>query len=120
MKEMNEFMKVVLSLSLSGTLLLFVLLLFKKLYKKKFTKRFQYYIWLIVLVRFLFPFSLETTLTDTLLKMADTAVLTGGFLRITIKQRKKNSWTPFFCAGKNYGLEGRWRYMAIRSFIRLY
>ena len=49
---MSDFMKVLLSLSLSGTLLLLILLLLKQLYKNKFSKRWQYYIWLAAALRF--------------------------------------------------------------------
>ncbi len=53
---MNEFMKIVLSLSVSGALLLLLILGLKPLYKTKFSKRRQYYIWMIVVLCFLFPF----------------------------------------------------------------
>ena len=41
---MNEFMKTLLSLSVSGTLLLLLILGLKQLYINKFSRRWQYYI----------------------------------------------------------------------------
>lgn len=62
---MSELLKIVLSLSLSGTLLFFIVLALKPLYKNKLSKRWQYYIWLIVIVRMLIPFTPETTLVGS-------------------------------------------------------
>lgn len=57
---MNELIKSLLSASLSGTLLLLFILGWKPFYQNRFSKRWQYYVWLIVLLRFLFPFSPDT------------------------------------------------------------
>ena len=54
---MNEFIKILLSLSVSGALLLLLILGLKPLYKNKFSKRWQYYIWIVVALRFLLPFT---------------------------------------------------------------
>lgn len=48
---MNELLKILLSLSLSGTLLILVLFLGKPLIKNRLSKAWQYYIWLIVIAR---------------------------------------------------------------------
>lgn len=50
---MSEFIKILLSLSLSGTLLMLLVLLPKPLYRERFSRRWQYYIWLVVALRFL-------------------------------------------------------------------
>lgn len=71
---MSDFMKVLLSLSLSGTLLLLILLLLKQLYKNKFSKRWQYYIWLAAALRFLLPYAPVHTPVNTLFHAAETAV----------------------------------------------
>lgn len=63
---MNELLKVFLSLSLSGTLLIIVLLALKPLLKHIFSKQWQYYIWLIVILRLLLPFSPETSLVGNI------------------------------------------------------
>lgn len=73
---MNEFMKVLLSLSVSGTLLLLLTLGLKPLYKNKFSKHWQYYIWIIVALRFLLPFTPDTTIVGSLFEKFDTAAIT--------------------------------------------
>lgn len=75
---MSEWIKVLLSLSLSGTLLMLFLFCCKKPYRKKFSKSFQYYIWLLVALRFLLPFSPEVTLTGVLFRGMDTASVEGS------------------------------------------
>lgn len=65
---MNEWIKQLFSLTISGALLLFVLLLLKKLYKNRFSKCWQYYIWLAVTLRFLIPFAPDIRIARTLLQ----------------------------------------------------
>ena len=76
---MSEWIKVLLSLSFSGTLLMLFLFFCKRLYRKKFSKSFQYYIWLLVALRFLLPFSPEVTLTGVLFRGMDIAGVEGSF-----------------------------------------
>lgn len=71
---MNELLKIILSLSLSGALLILVLLLCKPLVKDKLSKRWQYYIWLIVVARFLLPFAPETNLMGMVFQHFDNAM----------------------------------------------
>lgn len=52
---MNEWMKTVLSLSVSGTLLLLLLMGLKRFYQNRFSRRWQYYILLLAALRFLLP-----------------------------------------------------------------
>ncbi len=59
---MNEVLKVILSLSVSGSLLILVLVLLKPLFATRLSKMWQYYIWLVVLVRLLLPFAPESSL----------------------------------------------------------
>lgn len=54
---MNEILKAYASVSVSAALLTIVLLLFRPLYQRIFSKRWQYYIWLIVVARFLIPWN---------------------------------------------------------------
>ncbi|MDE7248539.1 MAG: M56 family metallopeptidase, partial [Lachnospiraceae bacterium] len=68
---MNETLKVVLSLSLSGALLILLLFLLCSLFKERLSKRWQYYIWLVVVARLLFPFAPETNLMTTLFQGID-------------------------------------------------
>ena len=74
---MNEFMKILLSLSVSGALLLLLILGLKPLYKNKFSKRWQYYIWIVVALRFLLPFTPDTTIIGSLFEKFDTTAITN-------------------------------------------
>ena len=74
---MSEFVKTLLSLSVSGSLLTVALLCLKPLYRERFSKRWQYYIWLIVVLRFLLPFTPETALMNRMFVSAETAVQYG-------------------------------------------
>ena len=68
---MNELFKIILSLSLSGTILIFLLLLLRPLYKERLSKRWQYYIWLLVIVRFLLPLTPETSVVGNLFRQTE-------------------------------------------------
>ncbi len=74
---MNEFVKILLSLSVSGALLLLLILGLKPLYKNRFSKRWQYYIWIVVALRFLLPFTPNTTIVGSLFEKFDTAAITN-------------------------------------------
>ncbi|MCX4341718.1 MAG: M56 family metallopeptidase [Lachnospiraceae bacterium] len=58
----NPIFQTVLSMSLSGTLLILVLLFGGRLWKKKLSRQWQYYIWLVVLLRLFLPFGPEASL----------------------------------------------------------
>ena len=73
---MNEFMKTLLSLSVSGTLLLLLILGLKQLYKEKFYRRWQYYVWIIVALRFLLPFTPNTSIVGELFEKVGTTTIT--------------------------------------------
>ena len=62
---MSEVWKVILSLSLSGTVLMGMLLLFCRLFQRKLSRGWQYYIWLVFAARLLIPFSGELNLTGS-------------------------------------------------------
>ena len=74
---MNEFIKILLSLSVSGALLLLLILGLKPLYKNRFSRRWQYYIWIVVALRFLLPFTPDTTIIGSLFEKFDTAAITN-------------------------------------------
>lgn len=63
---MNEAVKLLLSLSLSGTILAVVLFALKPLVKHRLSKMIQYYIWLVVLIRLLLPISFEASVMNEL------------------------------------------------------
>ena len=52
---MSELLKWVLSLSLSGSVLILFLMLLRPLVRERFSRRWQYYIWLLVIARLLLP-----------------------------------------------------------------
>ena len=58
---MNALLLLFLSLSVSGSVLVLVLLLLKPFLKNRLSHTWQYYIWLIVILRLLLPFSPETS-----------------------------------------------------------
>ncbi|WP_279588872.1 M56 family metallopeptidase [Paenibacillus castaneae] len=59
-------MKLILSLSISGSMLAGFLFLIKPLMKHRFSKSIQYYIWIVVLLRLMIPFSIEGSLMDSI------------------------------------------------------
>lgn len=59
---MHELWKMVLSLSLSGTVVIMGLFLFCRFFGKRFGKGWQYYIWLVAVSRLLVPFSADINL----------------------------------------------------------
>ncbi|MDE6619383.1 MAG: M56 family metallopeptidase [Lachnospiraceae bacterium] len=63
---MSVVMKIVFSLSLSGSILIVVLLLCKSLVKNRFSRQWQYYIWLVVIARLLLPIAPETNIVGAL------------------------------------------------------
>lgn len=75
---MNEFLKTLLSLSLSGTLLFLLVLMPRGLYRERFSRRWQYYIWLVVALRFLVPFAPGVTFTGYLFDAAGAAISAAG------------------------------------------
>lgn len=59
---MNEVWKIFLSMSFSGGLLILALLFGKRFLKDRISRQWQYYIWLVVIARLLFPFGPEISL----------------------------------------------------------
>lgn len=71
---MNEVLKVILSMSLSGGIVIIVLFLVLFLFGKKLSRQWQYYIWLIAIVRLLIPFAPQQNLMNVLLPSAQMAI----------------------------------------------
>lgn len=72
---MTNLLKSLLSLSFSGTLLILVFFLFKPLWKNKLSKQWQYYIWLVVIARLLFPFTFGINFVGTIFRHLETNVI---------------------------------------------
>lgn len=71
---MNMVLKLFLSMSCSGALLILVLFLVKRFLKDKISKQWQYYIWLIVIIRLLLPFGAEINLMGKIYQVIDQAI----------------------------------------------
>ena len=71
---MNIVLKVFLSMSFSGSLLILVLFCVKRFLKDKTSRQWQYYIWLIVILRLLLPFGAETNLMGKTYQAIDQAI----------------------------------------------
>lgn len=61
---MNDGLFLFLSLSISGSILALILLALKPLIKNRLSQTWQYYIWLIIILRLLLPFGPETSVVD--------------------------------------------------------
>lgn len=68
---MNDLLLLWLSLSLSGSLVTLTLILLKPLLQR-FSKTWQYYIWLLVILRLLIPFSPDLSIVGSLFQQAET------------------------------------------------
>lgn len=68
---MNLIFKTVLSMSLSGTLLILLLLFGGMILRNRLSRQWQYYIWLVVLLRLLIPFGPEASLMGQVYQAAD-------------------------------------------------
>lgn len=71
---MNTVFKTFLSMSFSGGLLILILLLGKRWLKDKISRQWQYYIWLVVVLRLLLPFGPEVSLLRKTYQAVDLAV----------------------------------------------
>ncbi|HBN83459.1 MAG TPA: hypothetical protein DDZ89_06400, partial [Clostridiales bacterium] len=63
-KKMNNFLITILSLSASGSILALILFILKPLLKNKVSKVFSYYIWILVLLRLIVPYSAPVNMMD--------------------------------------------------------
>lgn len=71
---MNAVLKIFLSMSFSGGLLILALFLGKRFLKDKISRQWQYYVWLIVILRLLLPFGPETNLLGKTYQAVDQAI----------------------------------------------
>lgn len=68
---MNDIIKLVLSLSLSGSILALLVLILKPLIKNKVSKSMQHMLWIVVILRFLIPLSFESSIINELFYGSD-------------------------------------------------
>ena len=71
---MNVALKIFLSMSVSGSLLILALLLGKRFVKNKISRQWQYYIWLVVVLRLLLPFGPKVSLMGKAYQAVDQAI----------------------------------------------
>lgn len=71
---MNAVLKIFLSMSFSGSLLILALFLGKHFLRNKISRQWQYYIWLVVVLRLLLPFGPEVSLLGKTYQTVDQAI----------------------------------------------
>ena len=71
---MNTVLKTFLSMSFSGGLLILALLSGKRFLKDKISRQWQYYIWLVIVLRLLLPFGPEVNLLGKTYQAVDQAI----------------------------------------------
>lgn len=71
----ESFYNVATKESLSGTLLIVLLFLLKPLFRDRISKRCQYYMWMIVIMRLLVPFTLPVSPVNTLFQEVDRSMV---------------------------------------------
>lgn len=74
---MNAALKIFLSMSLSGSLLILAVLAAERLWRNRISRQWQYYIWLLVICRLLLPFGPETSLLGRPYQALERAVTTS-------------------------------------------
>lgn len=62
---MNDTLEILISMSLSGSIIAVILFTIKPIIKTRFSKLWLYYIWLIVVLRLLIPYSPQINVMDT-------------------------------------------------------
>lgn len=72
---MNELLKTILSLSLSGSILILALLVLRPLLRNRMSWRWQYYIWLLVIARLLLPLTPAASVTGNLFRQAENRIV---------------------------------------------
>lgn len=73
---MNSTLKLLLSMSASGSIIAIILFAIKPVTRKLFSKSWQYYIWLIVVFRLLIPYSPQVNIMDKIYNGIDSLPIT--------------------------------------------
>lgn len=79
---MNQMLIPLFSLSLSGSFLIVALLVSSCFLKRKTSRQWQYYIWMVVVIRLLVPFAPETNLMKTVFQKWEQTVLPGASINL--------------------------------------
>ena len=74
-------------MSFSGTLLILMLFLEKRFLKDKISRQWQYYIWLIIIMRLLLPFGAEVNLMGKIYQTMDQVIIQDTSF---VKQKKSD------------------------------
>lgn len=77
---MNNALAAVISLSVSGTILAFMLILVRMLFKRSIPKSALYYLWILVLLRFMAPVSAPVNMTELVFHQAVSGTIGDGSL----------------------------------------
>lgn len=88
---MNEALKVILSMSFSGGIVIIMLFLVSLLFGKKLSRQWQYYIWLIAIVRLLVPFAPQQNLMNLIFHSAE---MTISSIEKPSDEKIQNGQTP--------------------------
>lgn len=88
---MNEVLAVILSMSLSGGIVIIMLYLVLLLFGKKLCRQWQYYIWLIAIIRLLFPFAPQQNLMNALFQSVKPSI---SSIESTSLEELQNEPTP--------------------------
>lgn len=88
---MNLLFQTVLSMSVSGALLIIGVLLINRFVRMKCSRRWQYYIWLLVIVRLLLPFGPEASLMGNVSSVMEQAAAESGVFW-GLEKQEKGTW----------------------------
>lgn len=88
---MNLLFQTVLSMSVSGALLIIGVLLINRFVRMKCSRRWQYYIWLLVIVRLLLPFGPEASLMGNVSSVMEQAAAESGVFW-GLEKQEKETW----------------------------
>lgn len=98
---MDDFIRTFLSISLSGAILICFILLLKPFYQSRISKRWQYYIWLLVILRLLIPvttdfgidrFSVSEEMEEAMDPMTDEEQISGDNIPPAHTSRQTNGF----------------------------
>lgn len=88
---MNMLFQTILSMSVSGALLIMGVLLINRFVRTKCSRRWQYYIWLLVIARLLLPFGPEASLMGNVSPAMKQAVAESGVFS-GLEKQEKETW----------------------------